>query len=170
MAVAEGQTSPKTLDEKAAPEKASQEKAPQEKAPQEKAPQEKASLEKTWHEVVLQALKRNDIRLVPYLPDRARGRGGRHRLRCVDGRHEGCGADADLRLRDAGKCAGLAGDPLSDSADYVRVRTRHARRIQLRAVAGLPHHASGARLAGDGASHRDAAPRGPVYCRTIQQT
>ena len=55
MAVAEGQTSPKTLDEKAPHEKASPEKAPQEKA---------------WHEVVLQALKRNDISLVPYVPDR----------------------------------------------------------------------------------------------------
>src|SRR6202012_1967115 len=26
--------------------------------------------EKSWHEVVLQTLKRNDIRLVPYVPDR----------------------------------------------------------------------------------------------------
>ena len=45
MSAAEGQTSPKALDEKAAHEKA-------------------------WHEVVLQTLKRNDIRLVPYVPDR----------------------------------------------------------------------------------------------------
>ena len=45
MAAAEGQTSPKALDEQASPEK--------------------ASSEKTWHEVVLQTLKRNDIRLVP---------------------------------------------------------------------------------------------------------
>src|SRR5271169_1443312 len=29
-----------------------------------------ASGEKAWHEVVLQTLKRNDIRLVPYVPDR----------------------------------------------------------------------------------------------------
>lgn len=28
------------------------------------------SHEKSWHEVVLQTLKRNDIRLVPYVPDR----------------------------------------------------------------------------------------------------
>ena len=28
------------------------------------------SQEKSWHEVVLQTLKRNDIRLVPYVPDR----------------------------------------------------------------------------------------------------
>ena len=26
--------------------------------------------EKTWHGIVLEALKRNDIRLVPYVPDR----------------------------------------------------------------------------------------------------
>jgi len=26
--------------------------------------------EKAWHEIVLQTLKRNDIRLVPYVPDR----------------------------------------------------------------------------------------------------
>jgi sulfopyruvate decarboxylase alpha subunit len=50
MAAAEGQTSPKTVEEKA-----SHEEAPHEKA---------------WHEVVLQTLKRNDIRLVPYVPDR----------------------------------------------------------------------------------------------------
>jgi sulfopyruvate decarboxylase TPP-binding subunit len=35
----------------------------QEKA-QEKPP------EKTWHGIVVEALKRNDIRLVPYVPDR----------------------------------------------------------------------------------------------------
>jgi sulfopyruvate decarboxylase alpha subunit len=45
MAVAEGQASPKSA-------------------------QEKAAQEQTWHGVVLQALKRNDIRLVPYVPDR----------------------------------------------------------------------------------------------------
>jgi sulfopyruvate decarboxylase alpha subunit len=28
------------------------------------------SAEKAWHEIVLQTLKRNDIRLVPYVPDR----------------------------------------------------------------------------------------------------
>jgi sulfopyruvate decarboxylase alpha subunit len=37
---------------------------------QEKASQEKTSQEKTWHGVVLQTLKRNEIRLVPYVPDR----------------------------------------------------------------------------------------------------
>jgi sulfopyruvate decarboxylase alpha subunit len=50
MAAAEGKTSFKSLDEKALDENPSREKA--------------------WHEVVLQTLKRNDIRLVPYVPDR----------------------------------------------------------------------------------------------------
>src|SRR5260221_5560156 len=50
MAVAEQRTSPKTSDEKTSDEKASD--------------------EKSWHGIVLQALKRNDIRLVPYVPDR----------------------------------------------------------------------------------------------------
>ena len=45
MAVAEGKTSPHPYHEK-------------------------ASQENGWHEVVLQTLKRNDIRLVPYVPDR----------------------------------------------------------------------------------------------------
>src|ERR1700704_5773061 len=31
---------------------------------------EKASHERSWHEIALQTLKRNDIRLVPYVPDR----------------------------------------------------------------------------------------------------
>jgi len=124
--------------------------------------------------VVLQTLKRNDIRLVPYVPDRVLttliknihadpffttfpprgGRSGRHRLRCVDGRHARRRADADLRLRHAGKCAGFAGDALSDSMImFVSERGRSANSIW--AVASVPHHAAGARLAGDGASHRD---------------
>jgi sulfopyruvate decarboxylase alpha subunit len=45
MAVAEQRTSPQTSDNK-------------------------SSDEKSWHGIVLQALKRNDIRLVPYVPDR----------------------------------------------------------------------------------------------------
>jgi sulfopyruvate decarboxylase alpha subunit len=32
--------------------------------------EEKPSGDKTWHGIVLQTLKRNDIRLVPYVPDR----------------------------------------------------------------------------------------------------
>jgi len=50
MAAAEESTSPQTL--------------------QEKALQEKTLQERTWHGVVLQTLKRHDIRLVPYVPDR----------------------------------------------------------------------------------------------------
>jgi sulfopyruvate decarboxylase alpha subunit len=45
MAAAEGQTSPQGF-------------------------QDKAVREKSWHDVVLQTLKRNEIRLVPYVPDR----------------------------------------------------------------------------------------------------
>jgi sulfopyruvate decarboxylase alpha subunit len=55
MAPAEGPTSPRSLHRPAADEKASHEQACQEQA---------------WHEVVLQTFKRNDIRLVPYVPDR----------------------------------------------------------------------------------------------------
>jgi sulfopyruvate decarboxylase alpha subunit len=43
---------------------------PTSKALDEESSHEKASSEKTWHEIVLQTLKRNDIRLVPYVPDR----------------------------------------------------------------------------------------------------
>jgi sulfopyruvate decarboxylase alpha subunit len=38
--------------------------------PHQPASHEKASDEKGWHEVVLETFKRNDIRLVPYVPDR----------------------------------------------------------------------------------------------------
>ncbi len=55
MAAAGGQTPPKSLDEKSLDERPSQ---------------EKASAEKAWQDIVLQTLKRNDIRLVPYVPDR----------------------------------------------------------------------------------------------------
>src|ERR1700687_2532661 len=36
------------------------------------ATQEQTPQEQTWHGIVLQALKRNDISLVPYVPDRGR--------------------------------------------------------------------------------------------------
>ena len=43
----------------------------QEKAsPQAEAKAQPSSQEPTWHGIVLQTLKRNDIRLVPYVPDR----------------------------------------------------------------------------------------------------
>ncbi len=112
------------------------------------AAREKPSREKSWHEVVLQTLKRNDIRLVPYVPDRvlttliknihadpfftcfptAREE---EAVGIVSGAWMGGMKGAVLmqtvRLRDARQRAGVAGDPLSDSADHVRVRTRHAR-------------------------------------------
>src|ERR1700688_4779210 len=50
MAAAEGQTLSQASDKKPA--------------------QDNTSPETTWHGIVLQALKRNDIRLVPYVPDR----------------------------------------------------------------------------------------------------
>src|ERR1700733_14969675 len=50
MAPAEGPTPPQSLHEPAS--------------------HEKTSPEQTWHEVVLQTFRRNDIRLVPYVPDR----------------------------------------------------------------------------------------------------
>jgi sulfopyruvate decarboxylase alpha subunit len=60
MAPAEGPTSPENPHEKPSHEKTSQ----------EKASDQKASDQKAWHEVVLETFKRNDIRLVPYVPDR----------------------------------------------------------------------------------------------------
>jgi sulfopyruvate decarboxylase alpha subunit len=54
MAAADGKTSPQALQETS----------------REKASQENISQEQAWHQVVLHTLKRNDIRLVPYVPDR----------------------------------------------------------------------------------------------------
>src|ERR1700726_1840003 len=55
MAIAEGQTLSQASDKKPA---------------QETSSPESTSPEKSWHGIVLQTLKRNDIRLVPYVPDR----------------------------------------------------------------------------------------------------
>jgi len=55
MVVAEEKTSPQ---------------AAQANTSQEQASQGKVSQEQTWHSIVLQSLKRNDISLVPYVPDR----------------------------------------------------------------------------------------------------
>ena len=110
--------------------------------------------------------RRNDVKLVTYVPDRvltplispstptrssrlchgARGGGGRHRLRRLDGRHARRRPDADERLRHARQCAGLAGGALPDPADHAGVGARHAGGVQLGAGAGVPHHAPGARL------------------------
>jgi sulfopyruvate decarboxylase alpha subunit len=60
MAAAEGQASPKSSDDKPA----------QESTSLEETSIEKTSHERTWHGIVLQTLKRHDIRLVPYVPDR----------------------------------------------------------------------------------------------------
>ena len=46
-----------------------------------------------------------------HLPHRARGRSRRHRLRRLDGRHEGRGADADQWICHARQRAGVAGGP-----------------------------------------------------------
>src|ERR1041384_5151660 len=47
---------------------AEQKTSPQ--AAQDQASQGQASQEKTWHGIIQKTLKRNDIRLVPYVPDR----------------------------------------------------------------------------------------------------
>src|ERR1700694_4964021 len=70
MSAADVQASPQGSPEEASHEKASSKKTSSENTSSEKTSSEKTSSEKTWHEVVLQALKRNDIRLVPYVPDR----------------------------------------------------------------------------------------------------
>ena len=78
-----------------------------------------AAQRSSWHGIVLQTLKRNDIRLVPYVPDRVlttliknlhadpffttfptarEEEAGRHRLRRLDGRHARRGADADIAV------------------------------------------------------------------------
>jgi sulfopyruvate decarboxylase alpha subunit len=60
MAPAEGPASPPKPHEPASHEQASH----------ETASHQKASHQKAWHEVVLETFKRNDIRLLPYVPDR----------------------------------------------------------------------------------------------------
>ena len=132
----------------------------------------------TWHGVVLETLKRNDVRLVPYVPDRVLttliknlhadpffttfpAAREEEAVGIVSGAWMGGMRGAVLMQTSgfatlANALASLA-IPYSDSAHHVRVRARHAGRIQLRAVAGVPHHAAGAGLAGDGASHRDPA-------------
>jgi sulfopyruvate decarboxylase alpha subunit len=60
MAAAGGQASPKSSNDMPA----------QEGTSLEKTSNEKSSIEKSWHGIVLQTLKRHDIRLVPYVPDR----------------------------------------------------------------------------------------------------
>ena len=60
MTIAEQHTPPPTSHAKAAPEEASG----------ERTSGERISGERTWHSIVLQTLKRNDVNLVPYVPDR----------------------------------------------------------------------------------------------------
>ena len=119
-----------------------------------------------WHEIVVEALKANDIRLIPYVPDNvlkplitaihadpfftafttAREEeavgivaGAWH------GRHARHGADADQRLRHAGQRAGLPALPYQIPLLMLVSRARHAGRVQHRPGGGLAHHAAGAR-------------------------
>jgi hypothetical protein len=120
---------------------------------------------------VLQTLKRNDIRLVPYVPDRVLTRlilldlhtdpffTTFHRPRdeavgIVSGAWMGGlrgGADADIRLRSLQMCWHRS----PSLSDPLIMLFPNAARV-VRAVAGLPHHAA-CLFAGDGASHRDPA-------------
>ena len=59
MAAAQEKTSPQMLEEKTL----------QERTPQEKTPRED-TWQNTWHGIVLDTLKRNDVRIIPYVPDR----------------------------------------------------------------------------------------------------
>ena len=106
-----------------------------------------------WHEIMLATLKANDVKLVVYVPDRvftplikamhaddylhhlcrhARGRSDRHRHRRLDGRLARRRADADVRLRHHPQRARLAGRALPDPGADLRLRARHARRVQSR--------------------------------------
>jgi hypothetical protein len=100
-----------------------------------------------WHEIVLQTLKQNEIRLVPYVPDRVL-------TTLISNIH----ADPFFTTFPTAREEEAVG--IVSGAWMAGMRgTRHARRIQLRPVAGLPHHAPGARLACDGTPHHHPARR-----------
>ena len=145
--------------------------------------------EKSWHGIVLQTLKRNEIRLVPYVPDRvltpliknlhadpffttfptAREE---EAVGIVSGAWMG-GARGAVLMQTSG-FATLANVLASlaipiRSADHVRLGTRHAWRVQLRQSLVCrtmrPYW-----IACDGASHRDQARRVRIHRdRSIKQ-
>jgi len=142
--------------------------------PEQNLPQ--AFQEKAWHEVVLQDAQAQRDQAVPYVPDRvlttliknihadpffttfptAREEEASASSPGVDGRHARRRVDADQRLRHAGKCAGFAGDPLSDPLImFVSERGTLGEFITVSRWFAAP--CGRAQLAGDGASHRHPA-------------
>ncbi|MHC2321402.1 sulfopyruvate decarboxylase TPP-binding subunit [Bradyrhizobium diazoefficiens] len=134
----------------------------------------------SWHGIVLQTLKRNEISLIPYVPDRvltpliknlhadpffttfATAR-EEEAVGIVSGAWMGGRRGAVLMQTSgfatlANVLASLAVPYQIPLIMFVSER-RHARRVQLRPVAGLPHHAPGAGFAGAGASHHHPARR-----------
>ena len=140
--------------------------------------------------MVLQTLKRNDIRLVPYVPDRvlttlirdihadpffttfptAREE---EAVGIVSGAWMG-GMRGAILMQTSG-FATLANVLASLAIPYqipliMFVSERGTLgEFNYGEIAGVPHHAAGARLAGDGASYSDPARRVRVHRRSIDQ-
>jgi hypothetical protein len=146
--------------------------------------------EKSWHGIVLQTLKRNDIRLVPYVPDRVL-------TPLIKNLH----ADpffttfATAREEEAvgivsgAWMGGMRSAVLMQTSGFATLRNVLASlaipyqiplimfvsergtlgEFNYGPVAGVPHHAPGAGFARDGAPHRDKARRVRVHRRPLHQ-
>ena len=142
------------------------------------AAEEKTSPQMSWPEVVLQTLKRNDIRLVPYVPDRVL-------TTLIKNIHADpffttfptAREEEAVGIVSGAWMAGMRGAVLMQTSGFATLANVLASlaipyqiplimfvsergtlgEFNYGPVAGLPHHAAGAQFAGDGASHRDPA-------------
>src|SRR5262249_29698691 len=155
------------------------------------SPHASQQAETTWYGIIQQVLKRNEISLVPYVPDRVLTTLIRNlhadpffttfptareeeAVGIVSGAWMG-GMKGAVLMQTSG-FATLANvlaslvAPSQNPADHVRVRARHAWRIQSRPVAGVPHDAAGAGCTRDRTSHLHAARRARIHRRPLDQT
>ena len=146
--------------------------------------------EKSWHGIVLQTLKRNDIRLVPYVPDRVL-------TTLIKNLHADpffttfptAREEEAVGIVSGAWMGGLRGAVLMQTSGFATLANVLASlaipyqiplimfvsergtlgEFNYRPVAGVPHHAPGAGFACDGAPHRHKARRVRIHRRPLHQ-
>ena len=144
----------------------------------------------TWHGIVQQTLKRNDIRLVPYVPDRVL-------TALIKNLHADpffttfptAREEEAVGIASGAWMGGMSGAVLMQTSGFATLANVLASLVapsqiplimfvsergtlgefNLRPIAGVPHHAPGAGFAGDGASHLHAARRTRIHRRPLDQ-
>ncbi len=136
--------------------------------------QDQAPRERSWHEIVLQTLKRNEIRLVPYVPDRVL-------TTLIKNIHADpffttfptAREEEAVGIVSGAWMGGLRGAVLMQTSGFAtlaNVLASLAIPYQIPLIMFVSERGTLAQFAGDGAPHCHAARRIRVHRRSIDQT